>query len=241
VRAEPDELPELMDEACSYEEFRACLRDLERANKLTLAYRPTLKFIEDAARRHRSVTPLCIVDVGCGGGDMLRRIARWAEQERLPVRLTGIDLNPYSRRYVEEIEKKEARRGHGSGARIEWITGDAFTYVPAAPIDVVLSSLFTHHLPTSEVVRFVSWMEQSTQGGWFINDLHRARGSYIGFWWLSRAAGWHRFVKHDGPVSIRRAFREDDWRQIAVAAGLPPSAVCLEHWRPGRLCVRRMK
>ncbi len=61
------------------------------------------------------------------------------------------------------------------------------------------------------------------------------------FGWLGRLAGWHRFVRHDGPVSFRRAFRESDWRQLLEAAGLPQQAVTVQRWRPGRLCVGRWK
>jgi len=52
---------------------------------------------------------------------------------------------------------------------------------------------------------------------------------------------WHRFVRHDGPVSFRRAFREKDWVRLLAAAEVPREAVTVEHWRPGRLCVGRWK
>ena len=42
-RAEPAQLPELMDEPCSRDELRACLRDLEKVNRWFRAYRPVLR------------------------------------------------------------------------------------------------------------------------------------------------------------------------------------------------------
>ena len=33
-----------------------------------------------------------IIDLGCGGGDSLRAIAKWAEKQNLKVELTGVDL-----------------------------------------------------------------------------------------------------------------------------------------------------
>jgi len=53
--------------------------------------------------------------------------------------------------------------------------------------------------------------------------------------------GWHPFVRHDGPASFRRAFREEDWLRLLKAAEIPQEAVTVEHWRPGRLCVGRRK
>jgi hypothetical protein len=63
---------ELMDEEnISFDEFHECLRELEKINTLTLAYRPTLGWIRKIMARVSE--PLCILDVGSGGGDMLRR------------------------------------------------------------------------------------------------------------------------------------------------------------------------
>jgi hypothetical protein len=58
---------------------------------------------------------------------------------------------------------------------------------------------------------------------------------------LAKAAGWHRFVQHDGPVSFRRAFREDDWLRMCAEAGIAGADVDLRRWRPARLCVGRLK
>src|SRR5580698_630397 len=142
-------LSEWMDEPCSYEDFHACLRDLEQSNRIVQTYPPTLRWLRQFAGAKNS-SPLHIVDVGSGGGDMLRRIAAWARKNQVAVKLTGIDLNPYAARAAREKES--------SG--IEWVTGDAFSYAPETPIDVVISSLFMHHLPDEEIVRFVAWMER---------------------------------------------------------------------------------
>src|SRR5271163_3658823 len=95
-RVSPRELPELMDGDCSYEDFRDCLRSLERVNRWLLGYRPTLAWLDVLPRGVRE--PVHIVDVGCGGGDLLRQISRRARSRKIPVKLTGIDLNPYATR-----------------------------------------------------------------------------------------------------------------------------------------------
>ncbi|MGB7189488.1 MAG: methyltransferase domain-containing protein [Acidobacteriaceae bacterium] len=224
-------LSEWMDEPCPYEEFRDCLRDLERVNRRVGAYRPTLQWLEQFAESGGQ--PLHIVDVGCGGGDMLRRIERWSRERGVPVRLTGIDLNPYAARAAREFTNR--------GSSIEWITGDAFSYRPPVSISLVLSSLFTHHLRDSEIVNFILWMESVAQRGWFINDLHRTRAPYYGFSALAWIMRWHRFVRHDGPISIRRSFLREDWERYCAAAGLRSGDVQIREIRPARLCVARVK
>jgi SAM-dependent methyltransferase len=223
--------PELMDDpAVDYETFRACLADLAKVNRLTLAYRPTLAFLD---RLHRSGRwpkdrPVVILDVGSGYGDMLRLIDRWAGARSLDVRLLGLDRNPWAARAAE--------RGRGS-QHIRWLSEDLFDHQGGA--DIILSSLFSHHLDDLSLVRFLEWQEVNARIGWFINDLLRHPFSYYGFALLSRLMLWHPFVRHDGPVSISRAFRREDWIVYLAQAGVRDARI--EPWFPFRLCVSKVR
>ena len=110
-RVAPRDLPELMDGESSYEDFRGCLRSLEQINRWLLGYRPTLawlKRLSPALRDHGSRDPVHIVDVGSGGGDLLRQIAGWARRRGIAVQLTGIDLwavHPGGRSILDAVEK----------------------------------------------------------------------------------------------------------------------------------------
>jgi len=220
-----------MDEPCSYEDFQACLVDLGQVNRLTLSYRPTLDFLDRLVTVIKPRQILRIVDVGSGGGDMLRCVERWATRRGVGVELTGIDLNPYAARAAKELSP--------AASAINWMTGDAFTYTK--PVDIVLSSLFAHHLEEAEIVRFLAWSEAVAQRGWFVNDLCREAKPYRLFGVLAKVMRWHRFVQHDGPVSFRRSFREDDWERMLREAEIAVADVQLARWTPGRLCVERMK
>ena len=226
-RVPPCELPELMDGVCSYEDFRDCMHSLEKVNRWLLGYRPTLAWLERLP--HMLHGPIHIVDVGCGGGDLLRQIARWAQRREMAVQLPGIDLNPHSVRTAAESTPHEFG--------IAWVADNALLYQPETPVDVVVNSLTAHHLEDEEIIALLQWMEATVQLGWFINDLERAEWSYRMFGLVP----WHPIVRHDGPVSFRRAFRKEDWVSLLAAADVPREVVTVEHWRPGRLCVGRCR
>jgi SAM-dependent methyltransferase len=222
---------ELMDgDDVDFETFRGCLADLAKVNRMTLAYRPTLAFLDRLRREGRwpDDRPLEILDVGSGYGDMLRVIRRWAARRGLDVRLTGLDRNPWSARSAEQAP---------GSAGIRWLTEDLFDYQGGA--DVVLSSLFTHHLDDASLVRFIEWQETHARIGWFVNDLLRHPFSFYGFSLLARVMRWHPFVRHDGPVSISRAFSRRDWRDVLAKAGARQARI--EPWFPFRLCVSRVR
>ena len=121
------------------------------------------------------------------------------------------------------------------------MTANLFDYRPGGPVDIVLSALFAHHLDDDEVVRFLRWMEATARLGWFVSDLHRHTVPWHVFRAWSRLAGWHRFVQHDGPVSIARAFTRADWQGLVAQAGLPPDSVEIAWHAPFRLCVGRLR
>jgi SAM-dependent methyltransferase len=232
------QLAELMDQPCRREDLRACLRDIARTNRWTLAYRPVLHWLNAVTSRPSPLPelfriPLRILDVGCGYGDALRRIERWAESRGLDVELYGIDLNADATAIAAEASP--------ASSRIHWIAADVFAYSPSKPVHLVVSSLFTHHLREQEIVRFIQWMEVHAELGWFINDLSRAAIPYHVFRVFSKFAGLHPFVQYDGPVSIAKSFVPGEWQRMCAAAGLGNHDVRIQKFKPARLCVERRK
>lgn len=221
-------VPERMDEErVSPEELAVCLRDLERLTGLALGHRPVLDWlrrIAQAAGGRRE--PLRLIDVGSGGGDTLRRIARWAAKARVEIALEGVDLNPGA--------KVVAERATDPALPIRFRTANVFDLEDEPAPDLIVSSHFAHHLTDEELVRFLRWMDGRARVGWFVNDLHRH--------WLPRrflqaaapAMRMHRFVVSDGPISVSRAFVRADWEAAIAAAGLDRARLELRWWAPFR-------
>jgi 2-polyprenyl-3-methyl-5-hydroxy-6-metoxy-1,4-benzoquinol methylase len=225
-------LKELMDEPGSRDELRACLRDLARTNCWTMAYRPTLHWLNTLSDATLSLgEPLRILDVGCGYGDTLRRIERWANARGIAVELTGLDLNPEATSIAAEASPVSSE--------IQWVCADIFAFTPQKPFHLVVSALFTHHLGQDDIVAFLQWMERHATLGWFISDLTRAAIPYYFFLVFSKLARLHPFVQHDGPVSIARSFAPEDWQTMCAAAGLGEDDFLVQSFKPARLCVAR--
>lgn len=222
-------LVEAMDDLTSYGEYRRCMLDLDSVSRVVLAHRPTLRFLDRIAEKNPGKT-LRILDVACGDGTMLRRIAGWAAKRGREVELTGLDLNPMAIEVGCEFRP--------SKPRIRYVTGDVFAYTPEEPLDVILSAHFTHHLGDGELVRFLRWMESTARLGWFVNDLHRHRNPYRMFRVLAAVAPWHPVVVSDALISIRRAFTTEDWARITAEAGLLGVEIAEEF--PARVTVARL-
>jgi trans-aconitate methyltransferase len=225
---------ELMDDgSVGLDEFRACLADLAKVNRLTLTHHPTLAWLKRAARGLAPGDTLGLLDVAFGHGDLLRAVHRWATRRGLRPDLAGVDLNPWSA--VAAAEATPA------GMTIDYATGDVFKYEPRRPVDFIVSSQFTHHLSDRDVIAFLRWVDGRARRGWFIVDLHRNALPFQVFRVVSHVAGWHSFVQHDGPVSIARSFRMEDWHRYVALAGLPVSEIEIRWHVPFRISASRIR
>ncbi len=229
--AQRSDTPERMDAECvDYEDYRRCLRDLSRVNRVTLTARPTLSWL--GRQGLRPGERFSLLDVAFGYGDVLRAIRRWSERRGLEAELVGVDMNPWAARVASEATPE--------GSRIDYLTGDVFDYVPARPVDFIVSAQFAHHLTDAELVRFIGWMERTARRGWLISDIQRSRVPYIGFAVLATVAGWHEFVRGDGLISISRGFRPAELASLADQAGLAGRAAVRRYF-PFRQTVERTK
>lgn len=218
--------PEQMDAADLPEAVYArVLADLDRVNRVTLAARPTLRFLD------RAVTgQFRLLDVGYGDGGMLRRIAAWAKRRGIACTLVGIDLNPRS--------QAVAQARSGPALAIDYRTGD-YAALADEPWDIIISSLVTHHMDEAERLAFLHFMEDQARMGWFVNDLHRHGFAYHGYPLLARLLGVHPIVRADGQLSIARSFVPGEWRAMLAAAHIDDARI--ERVFPFRLCVARQR
>jgi SAM-dependent methyltransferase len=222
VRSQAEELMDADDlDAATYADV---VGDLAKVNTVTMARRPTLDFLTRATAGRTSFR---LLDVGFGDGDMLRRIARWADAKGITADLVGVDLNPRS---------QQAARVQGGDIR--YVTGD-YADLADEPWDIIVSSLVAHHMSHDQLIAFLRFMERHASAGWFVNDLHRHGFAHWGFPILATVARWHRIVRHDGTLSIARSYRPDEWPALLAEADITEGKI--RRVFPFRLCVERLR
>ena len=225
--------PEFLDTAeLTPAELAPILRDLARFNGAMFGHWPALSWLERVTRGLPRGEHLTLVDVGCGYGDELRAIRRWTRRRGIAMRLIGIDLS------AEAVSV--AREATPNADDIEYRVGDVFEFSAGEPVDLIVSSLVTHHMTDPMIEKFLRWMEATARQGWFICDLQRSIVPYyfIGLsGWLMRV---HPVVISDGRISVARALTRSEWLARFRAAGIPREAVDMR-WFMFRFGVGRIK
>jgi len=225
---------ELMDDpVISSKDYQDCLRDLGIVNRGTLAYRPVLNWLRQITKRLSFKRTISILDVGSGGGDTLRHIAKWAAKHNKPVDLLGVDLNGWSKQYADQVTP--------ASVPITFKTANIFDLDESQNFDFIISSLFTHHLTDEQLVQFLQWMDKHATYGWLINDLHRHPIAYYFSKYVFRFLRLHYMVQNDGPISVARAFTKADWEKYLKAAGIPSDQIEISWFFPFRYRVVRWK
>jgi SAM-dependent methyltransferase len=214
------------------EELALVLRDLARFNGAMLGHWPVIDWLRAATKDEAKGRVLTLVDVGCGYGDLLRAIRRWARRRGLTIRLIGLDLNRETVRIAQEATDDIDD--------IDYQVMDIFDFAPPVPIDFVVSSLLTHHMSDDLIVKFLRWMEHTTRRGWLIYDLQRHPVPFHFIGLMGKLTRLHPIVIHDGRISVARSLTRSEWLARFDEAGISREAVRLR-WFLFRFAIGRLR
>ena len=224
--------PERMDDpGLPVQLHRQALKGLARLNRVSGIARVLFGELRQVARAIPD-RPLRVLDVACGGADVLIACARRAAREGLQFQFTGCDRSSTALEAASE-----AARHHGC-SDCRFYCHDILAEELPESYDVVMNALFLHHLDEDEVVTAVSHMAAAARRRLLIDDLLRSRFGY----WLARLA-CHALtrspvVHFDGPVSVQAAFSEAELATLLPQA-VPWNWQFRRHWPQRILCVGR--
>ena len=167
-----------------------------------------------AAALDMTTGPLRVLDIASGGGHLLLSLARRAARERMDVEWLGWDLSPVAIDYARTLA---SRRGV-KGVRFE--RADALHAPMPAGIDVVLCTLFLHHLTEPDAVALLQRMREAARHAVVVSDLRRTRLGAAFTWAGCRMLSRSEVFRMDGMRSVAAAFSTGEARSLAAAAGL---------------------
>lgn len=185
------------------------LKELDTINHLLGGYKITFDGLRELAKRGGSRV---LVDIGCGGGDTLKRIHSWKERYHPNMKLAGIDIKPVCIDYA---------RQNTSGLDIQFICDDyrnCFQHLDR--IDILHACLFCHHLNEEELIGLIRF-SQANGTTLLINDLERHPIAYYAIRLLTALFSRSYLVKNDAPLSVLRGFKKKEWVRIIQKAGAP--------------------
>lgn len=160
---------------------------------------------------HRELRPALqegartVLDIGCGGGDVLRHLARLARHDSLPATFLGVDPDPRAIAFAHEQENQ-------SNVRFEQT--DAYSL--STRFDLVLSNHVLHHLADEDILTLCTACERLAMVRVVHNDLCRDDRALALF---PLIGGWFQgsYILEDGLRSIRRAFTATELQALTPA------------------------
>jgi len=195
----------------SFVEIRQNLVELNIINQLLGGHAITIKGFKEIAGNRKSVS---ICEIGCGGGDNLAVVYRWAAKKGITVNCIGVDINE------DCISYAKVQFPHAI-----YLVGDYREIILPWKPDIIFSSLFCHHFRNEELYEQLHWMNLNSGLGFFINDLHRHPFAYYAIMNLTAVFSKSKLVKNDAPLSVLRGFSREDWNVLLKEAGVPGAEI----------------
>lgn len=173
--------------------------------------------------------PTTLADIGSGGSDVARSLARWAARDGLRLSVTAVDPDERAHAYASALPPVpgvELRRATSSDLVA---AGEQF--------DVVVSNHLLHHLDAGDLAALLADSERLARRLVLHDDIARSTLAYVGYRALTVPFARRSFIHYDGSLSIRRSYRPDELRDAVARAGADPRWV-VEAQAPFRVVLR---
>jgi len=195
---------EIMDDfALKGEELNILLTDLQRVNEQLGGNRITLTGIKKLLCKQSKSKTFKIVDIGCGDGHLLRECAKFGKKHGYNLQLVGVDANE---NIIAEAKKRSQKFENIRYAQVDVFSAEFDDF----ECDIVLCTLFLHHFENDTVVAILKRISENAKLGVVVNDLQRSRMAFFLFRLYSLFFISTKIAKHDGLVSIARAFKKKE-------------------------------
>lgn len=193
------------------------LADLRAVNRWLGGTWMILRALQRVTRDLPAGAPIRILDLATGSADVPQAILAWAAQRGLNVQVFATD---------KSSQILQIGRARGVDAAFAALDGCHLPF-PDRSFEIVMCSLALHHLEPPAAVRMLAEMRRTAHHAVIVNDLVRHWPTYWVAALLGRLFSRNPLTRHDGPLSVLRAYTTAEMRALAEAALLVP--VRFEH------------
>ena len=194
--------------------LREDLRNLRTINRYVGGYRSVMRGLEWLIRKERMLR-FSLLDVGTGSGDIPAVIVEWARSKAMDVRIVALEPEPVT----AEEAAHQTRRFPEVG--ILSADGAAPPFHPGS-FDFVLSSQLLHHFSEDAIVALLKSWSRVARKAIIVSDLVRHPVAYYGIRLITSLFTRNVMTLTDAPLSVRRAFTINEWRDLFRRAEVGP-------------------
>jgi ubiquinone/menaquinone biosynthesis C-methylase UbiE len=160
--------------------------------------------------------PVRMLDVGTGGGDMARDLLVRARRHGRRLSVVATDIRPEIVAYARQAG---ATPNTSDNLSIELVDPGPIAAADGS-FDIAHASLVLHHLEAPRAVDLLADMGRVARRAVIVNDLERGWPWFMAARALATVATRNRYTRHDGPLSVRRAYSRGEVAKMARQAGL---------------------
>jgi len=186
------------------------LKELDIINKQLGGYNASLKGLSTILKEKKTVDT--ILDIGFGGGDSIKQLSKFADNNKKKLFFYGVDLKSdcvtYAENNLSALDNKKLICDDYRNISEELLK----------KIDVIHCSLFLHHLTDEEIISLFKF-GKSNQCIILANDLHRNWFAYYSIKILTALFSKSYLVKNDAPLSVKRGFKRSELIALLERAG----------------------
>jgi len=200
---------EIMDDLdISGEVVNQTLRELNTINKYLGGNQISISSFKKMAFENVS-----LADLGCGGGDIMMAMSKYAQSRNLNINFLGIDANPNIITYATNNTKNYPN--------IKYSSINIFSKeFENMSFDIIHCCLFLHHFTNDQLIELFRKLKKQAKKGVIVNDLHRHFLAYHSISLLTKLFSKSEMVRNDAKVSVARGFKRLELESILEKAGI---------------------
>ena len=189
------------------------LDKIAKINQLLGGNQLTLQGVLNLLKGIPKEKEIVIIDIGCGNGDMLRKLAEFGKKNNYFFKLVGVDANSFTISHAESLSKNYPN--------ISYSCQDIFDEdFKKLKYDILLCTLTLHHFKDDEIVLLMQLFYKNAFIGIVINDLERSSLAYRLFQTFCYIFRLNYMSREDGLISILRGFKKEELELYSKKAKL---------------------